>query len=218
MLDWAPAEGSPKLGQVVIGLSRPGGRALRAGVGFISGLGVAFRGPQGSTVTGALEHSAPLPRGSSGGPVVDVSGRLVGVNTHREGEGFYLALPAGADLKARVDALARGESPRRVRLGVALTPPRAARRLRHAVGLPPRDGLLVHAVEADGPAARAGIRPGDLIVSVDGGPVASVEALAGALSATGDRGSANLVVVRGVDEVSVAVHFDQGGPTEQGTA
>jgi len=218
VLDWAPAEGSPKLGQVVIGLSRPGGRALRAGVGFISGLGVAFRGPQGSTVTGALEHSAPLPRGSSGGPVVDVSGRLVGVNTHREGEGFYLALPAGADLKARVDALARGESPRRVRLGVALTPPRAARRLRHAVGLPPRDGLLVHAVEADGPAARAGIRPGDLIVSVDGGPVASVEDLAGALSATGDRGSANLVVVRGVDEVSVAVHFDQGGPTEQGTA
>jgi serine protease Do len=218
VLGWAPDESSTKLGQVVIGLSRPGGRSLRAGVGFISGLDVAFRGPQGSTVTGALEHSAPLPRGSSGGPIVDATGRLIGLNTHREGEGFYLALPASADLKARVDALARGESPRRVRLGVALTPPRAARRLRHAVGLPPRDGLLVHSVDPDGPAARAGIRSGDLIVSVDARPVASVEDLAAALVAAGEQGSADLLVVRGVDEVSVAVHFDQGGPTEQGTA
>jgi S1-C subfamily serine protease len=217
-LDWASAEGGPRLGQAVIGLSRPGGRSLRAGVGFISGLDVAFRGPEGSTVTGALEHSAPLARGSSGGPVVDTDGHLVGVNTHREGEGFYLALPASTALKARVDSLARGETPRRVRLGVALTPPKAAQRLRHAVGLPPRDGLLVHAVAADGPAARAGIRSGDLIVSVGDTSVASVEDLASALATAGETGSASLKVVRGVDEVSVVVHFDQAGPSEHGTA
>ena len=65
-LAWA--EEAPALGHVVIGLSRPGGRSLRAGVGFISGLGLSFRGPGGSTVTGALEHGAPLVPGSSGGP------------------------------------------------------------------------------------------------------------------------------------------------------
>jgi serine protease Do len=212
------SDGDVELGQVVVGLGRPGGRSLRAGVGFITGLGLSFRGPEGRTVTGALEHSAPLAHGSSGGPVVDSDGRLVGINTHRPGEGFYLALPAGADLKGRVDALARGESPRRVRLGVALAPPKVARRLRHAVGLPPRDGLLVHAVEESGPADRAGIRRGDLIVSVSGTPVTTVEELAAALVAAADAGSADLVVVRGADELAVAVHFDQGATSQQGSA
>ena len=215
-LAWA--EGAPALGHVVIGLSRPGGRGLRAGAGFISGLDLAFRGPGGSTVTGALEHGAPLVPGSSGGPLVDSEGRLVGINTHREGEGFYLALPAGAALKERVEALARGEAPRRVRLGVALAPPKVARHLRHAVGLPERDGLLVHAVEPEGPAARAGVRRGDLIVSVGGRPVGSVEQLAAFLGSITDGGPADLVVVRGVEELSVAVYFGPDGPSEQGTS
>jgi serine protease Do len=212
------SEGDVELGEVVIGLGRPGGRSLRTGVGFITGLGLSFRGPEGRTVTGALEHSAPLAHGSSGGPVVDSDGRLVGINTHRPGEGFYLALPAGTELKARVDALARGESPRRVRLGVALAPPKVARRLRHAVGLPARDGLLVHAVEESGPAARAGIRRGDLIVSVGSTPVTTVEELAAALLSAADAGSVDLSVVRGTDELAVAVQFEQGGASEQGSA
>ncbi len=142
----------------------------------------------------------------------------MGINTHREGEGFYLALPVGADLKARIDALARGEVPRRVRLGVALAPPKLARRVRNAVGLPDRDGLLVHAVEPDGPADRAGLRRGDLIVSVGGQPVGSAGELAAFLGSIDDGGTADVVVVRGVEEVSVAVHFGPAGPSEQGTA
>jgi serine protease Do len=212
------SDGDVEVGEVVIGLGRPGGRSLRAGVGFITGLGLSFRGPEGRTVSGALEHSAPLAHGSSGGPVVDSEGRLVGINTHRPGEGFYLALPAGADLKARVDALSRGESPRRVRLGVALAPPKAARHLRRAVGLPPRDGLLVHAVEESGPAGRAGIRRGDLIVSVNGAPVTTVEELAATLVAAGEAGSADLVVVRGTDELAVAVNFGETAASQQGSA
>jgi serine protease Do len=215
-LTWA--SGEVALGEVVIGLARPGGRSLRAGVGFVTGLGLSFRGPEGRTVSGALEHSTPLAHGSSGGPVVDTEGHLVGINTHRAGEGFYLALPAGEDLKARVDALARGESPHRVRLGVALAPPRVARRLRHAVGLPQRDGLLVHAVEESGPADRAGIHRGDLIISVGGNAVTTVEELATAIQAAGEAGSADLVVVRGVDEVAVAVNFDETAAPQQGSA
>jgi serine protease Do len=206
------------LGEVVIGLGRPGGRSVRAGVGFVTGLGLSFRGPEGRTVSGALEHSAPLAHGSSGGPVVNSEGHLVGINTHRAGEGFYLALPASSDLKARVDALARGESPRRVRLGVALAPPRVARRLRHAVGLPDRDGLLVHAVEDGGPAERAGIRRGDLIVSVGGTAVTTVEELATAIQEAADAGSADLIVVRGTDEVAIAVNFGESATSQQGSA
>ncbi len=215
-ISWAAEDVA--LGEVVIGLGRPGGRSVRAGVGFVTGLGLSFRGPEGRTVSGALEHSAPLAHGSSGGPVVNSEGHLVGVNTHRAGEGFYLALPASGDLKARVDALARGESPRRVRLGVALAPPRVARRMRHAVGLPDRDGLLVHAVEDGGPAERAGIRRGDLIVSVGGAAVTTVEELAAAIQAAADAGSADLIVVRGTDEVAIAVNFGESATSQQGSA
>lgn len=215
-LAWA--ESPPALGSIVIGLSRPGGQAVRAGVGCVSGLGLGFRGPGGRTVTGALEHSAPLARGSSGGPVLDADGRLVGINTHREGEGFYLAIPAGPELRARIDGLSKGEVPRRVRLGVALAPAAAARHLRRAVGLPARDGLLVHAVETDGPAGRAGIRRGDLIVSAGDRPVVSVEDLAVALQGVEEGGTTQLLVVRGVEEITVAVHFGPSGTAEQGTA
>ncbi|HTW06038.1 MAG TPA: S1C family serine protease [Acidimicrobiales bacterium] len=217
-LPWAPEGAEPALGQAVIGLARPGGRGLRAGVGFVSGLGISFRGPQGSTVTGAVEHSAPLPHGSSGGPLLGPEGNLIGINTHREGEGFYLALSAGAELRQRIDALARGETPKRVRLGVALAPPRAARHLRQAVGLAPRDGLLVHEVDDQGPGGRAGIRRGDLIVVVAGKPVTTVAELAEALQQAGESGAAELVVVRGTDEVTLSVSFEVSGPAEQGTA
>ena len=87
-----------------------------------------------------------------------------GVNTNRIGEGFYLALPADAALKARVEALARGETPTRERLGVAIAPSHVARRLRRSVGLPERDGVLVRGVEEGSPAEAAGIEAGDLIV------------------------------------------------------
>src|SRR5918994_2357114 len=150
-------------GLPVFALADPGGRGLRVSFGVVTATGRSFRGPRGRRIGGSIEHSAPLPRGSSGGPLVDAAGRLLGLNSVRMEGGLLLALPADAALRTRVDALARGESPARPRLGVALAPPRAARRMRAAVGLPERDGgLLVRAVEDDGPAARAGVERGDL--------------------------------------------------------
>lgn len=219
-MTWTDREGPVELGELVVSLSRPRGHALRAGVGFVSGLELAFRGPEGRSITGALAHSALLPSGSSGGPVLDAQGRLVAVNTHRPEQGGYLAIPAGRELKARVDALGRGESPRRVRLGVALAPPKVARHLRSAVGLPDREGLLVHDVDPNGPAGRSGVRRGDLIVSVGGEAVTTVDQLAAALAGASEAASVDLGVVRGSEEVQLSVHFDQAnapGP-EEGTA
>jgi serine protease Do len=194
-----------RMGDVVLALANPGGRAVRVSVGFVSALDVAFRGPGGRRVRGAIEHTAPLARGSSGGPVVDVLGNLVGIDTHRVGDGFYLALPADEDLKARVDALSRGEVPHRPRLGIAIAPRRVARRLRQSVGLPERDGLLVHAVEEGGAADRAGIRQGDLVVRVAGTTVTTVDELAAALEGSTPEASVEVLVVRGADEVTLAV-------------
>src|SRR5215210_988543 len=67
---WEPAEEGPGLGSAVIALANPGGRGLRATLGFVSSAGRSFRGPRGRRILGAIEHTAPLPRGSSGGPLV----------------------------------------------------------------------------------------------------------------------------------------------------
>jgi serine protease Do len=190
----------------------------RVTFGLVSAVGQAFRGPGGRLVSGSFEHTAPLGRGSSGGPVVDETGRLLGLNTNRVGDGFYLALPAGAELRASIDRLARGESPTRRRLGVALAPAPAARNLRRAVGLPERDGVLLRMVEDNSPAAAAGLRQGDLITSAAGRDVRSPDDLFAALETVGDDGTLALHVVRGTEELDVVVRFTPSGAGEQGAA
>ncbi|MGI8776422.1 MAG: S1C family serine protease [Acidimicrobiales bacterium] len=206
-LTWADAP--LQIGAVVFGLANPGGRGLRVTVGLVSALGQAFRGPRGRQVTGSLEHTAPLARGSSGGPVVDAGGRFLGLNTNRLGDGFYAAIPADGDLRGRVDALARGESASPRHLGVGLVPGRAARHLRRSVGLPDRDGVLVQVVQDDSPAARAGLRRGDLITEAGGQPVAGVDDLHGVVDGLDDGATLALGVVRGAEELSVTVTFDR---------
>jgi serine protease Do len=212
-LPWATA--APAIGMPVFALANPGGRGLRVTFGFVSGIDRTFRGPRGLRITGSLEHTAPLLPGSSGGPVLDSGGRLLGINTNRLGEGFYLAIPADETLRGRVDALARGESARRPQLGITITPGHVARRLRRAVGLPDADGLLIRDVAEDSPAARAGLAPGDLIVAAAGQPVRSVDDLSSALRAA-SAGTIELNVLRGTDERSIQVRFGQDGQPEGG--
>src|SRR6202042_1373814 len=134
-LPWA-SSASVEIGDPVFAAANPGGRGLRVTFGFVSGVDRTFRGPRGRRISGSLEHTAPLLPGSSGGPVLDADGRLLGINTNRLGEGFYLAVPADEALRGRADALARGETATSPRLGVSITPGHVARRLRRAVAPP----------------------------------------------------------------------------------
>jgi serine protease Do len=104
-----------------------------------------------------------------------------------------------------VQALGRGEAPSRPRLGVAVAPARIARRLRRAVGLPDREGVLVRQVQDGGAAERAGIQAGDLIVAAAGREIAGVDALYEALDQAGE--TLKLTVVRGAEEREVEVSF-----------
>ena len=203
-LEWAEDEAGP--GDAVFALGRSaGGDRITAGV--VSGVGRTFRGPRGRRVTGALEHTAPLARGSSGGPLVDAEGHLVGVNTHRLGEGFYLALPADDDLRGRVDALLAGRHLRTRRLGIVVVPGPKAARMRRRVGLPDVPGLLVRAVAEGSPAAAADLGEGDLVTAVGGSPVAGVDDLWDALDAAADEDELTVTVLRGTEERTVTVTF-----------
>jgi serine protease Do len=210
-LPWA-SSASAEIGKAVFALANPGGRGLRVTFGFVSGVERSFRGPRGRRITGSLEHTAPLLPGSSGGPVLDADGQLLGINTSRLGEGFYLAIPADETLRGRADALARGEAEASPRLGIAIAPGHVARRLRRAVGLPDTDGLLVRDVAEDSPAARAGLASGDLITEAAGQPVHTPDDLFDALAAV-RGGTLELKVVRITDELTLQVTFtDPGQP------
>ena len=201
---WDPdAVGQLAIGAPVLALSNPGGHGLRATFGLVSATGRSFRGPRGRRIPGSIEHTAPLPRGSSGGPLVDPEGRLLGLNAVRREGGLILAVPADETLHRRVEALARGEGGERPRLGVALAHPRAARKLRAAVGLPERDGLLVRGVLDGTPAAAAGLERGDLLVAAGDAPLTSADDLFDAL----DRGGETLTlrVLRGTGERDVEI-------------
>jgi len=206
-VEWAADDQDTTFGRAVLALGNPGGRGLRVTPGFVSSTARSFRGPRGRRIAGAIEHTAPLPRGSSGGPLLDTSGRLLGINTLRVDGGLILAIPADASLRERVEALGRGEQVRRARLGIAIAPPRVARRLRRAVGLPERDGVLVRAVEDGGPADRAGLERGDLIVQAAGREVDRVDVLYEALDGARNDSQLELTIVRGTEERTVSVTF-----------
>jgi serine protease Do len=201
-LEWADGSGAT-VGTVVYGAAATPGGGARVTFGTVSAVARAFRGPGGRKIAGSIEHTAPLAPGSSGGALLDGDGRLLGLNTNRLGEGFYLALPTDAPLRERIDALGRGESTSRRRLGVAVAPAHVARRLRRSVGLPEHDGILVRGVEDGSDADRAGIAQGDLIVEVAGKAITEPDDLVEALSSA--ETPFEVKVVRGLEERTVVV-------------
>ena len=172
----------------------------------------SFPGPRGRSIDNAIEHTAALARGASGGPLVDVDGNLVGINTNRSDVGYQAIAYAGAT-RTRIDALIAGSSFHRRRLGVALAPASATAAVRRAAGLPEITGLLVRGVADDSPAQRAGLTQGDVIVSAGAVTIDSLDALAHALDTNEE--TIVLTVVRGVDERTVTVNFAEPSPPSE---
>src|SRR3954469_13526094 len=210
-LEWGDGT-ALSVGAAVFGAGASHGGGTRVTFGLVSAVARAFRGPGGRRIEGSVEHTAPLGPGSSGGALLDGTGKLVGINTNRIGEGFYRALSADSDLRDRIDALSRGESPARQRLGVAVAPNHVAARMRRSVGLPERDGVLVRGVEDGSPAAAAGIQAGDLIVEIGGRSVTDPDGLLETLGSLEFPFEVRLV--RGNDERTVQVGGDTAATGE----
>ena len=204
---WSTRAEPPRLGVKVYALADPGGRGLRVTSGSVASAPRGVRGPAGRLIPDAVEHTAPLPRGAGGGPLVDRSGAIVGLNALRRDGGLLLAWPATA-LRDRATALAAGERTAPRRLGVALVGARQTGRMRAAVGLDPVDGLLVRGVQEGSAADRAGITRGDVVVGADGTPVATLDDLHAAVDAAGD-GALELEVLRGSERVTLRVEGEE---------
>ena len=204
-ITWPAEDGVPSIGAPVVGLANPGGRGLRATLGFVASAARSFRGPRGRRLAGGFEHTALAPPGASGGPVVDLDGRLVGINTRRLGRGFYLAQAATTGMRDAVTALRSGDSIEPRRLGVGLAPVEVTRRLRRSMGLDEVDGLLVRLVEEGSPADVAGVREGDVLVSAGDQTTSDVDDLHRVLAADGEP--LDLGLVRVNDRLTVTARF-----------
>lgn len=171
---WAEP-GAAVAGELVLALSRPG-RAARADLGVVARAAGEWRTPAGGRLERYLEASLPLRPGLSGGLLLAADGRALGLLTAGLVRGQALAVPAPTLRRVVEAVLAHGRVPRGY-LGLATFP----------VRLPPgagqAGGLLVSAVEADGPAARAGILLGDVLLSAGDAALAGPQDLAPALEA-----------------------------------
>ena len=203
-LTWA-AE-APTTGDVVVTVTA-GRHRRRVTWGQVTATEAGFEGPRGRPITGALEHSAPCAPGSSGAPVLDREGHVVGINTHRLEYGFYLARSVDSALREVVDGMAGGRTFEPAHLGVAVAPANVAARLRAAVGLSGRDGLLVREVADGSPAANAGITRGDLLVRAGDRDLRTTDDLFAVLGGVSTGDELVLGVVRGVEELDLTVTF-----------
>ena len=175
-----------RIGQLVVAIGNPHGFESSVTAGVVSGMGRSLPTREGATarvIDDVIQTDAALTPGNSGGALVDGQGRVVGINTAVAGVGLGLAVPVNATTRQIVGSLMREGRVRRAWIGIAggarpLPPAVAA-----AVGR--KRGVEVVEVIADSPAARAGIRPEDLVVAVGGEPVHGVNDLIRLL--TGDR-------------------------------
>lgn len=207
------AEVSPSLGEIVLAAARSPRSSAHLTVGTVSSARGSDAGEGGLGSQEWFEHTAPLPRGASGGPVINLAGEILGINTDRLGEGFYGALVASPTFRQRLELMINGTSPAAGWLGVALLPPEMAGRLREAVGLSELSGALVREVVSGGPAEQAGVRRG-ICWSSWGDPAVLGGELRRALQESSPGTVLKVGVVRGLEELELDVTVGSA-PAEQ---
>jgi len=158
------------VGQLVLAL----GHGPRASWGVIAALGPRWRTWRGGEIDRLVRLDLTMYPGFSGGPLVDATGRVVGLNTSGLARDARLAVPA-ATVSRVADELARAGHVARGYLGLGMQPVALPEPLRGALGLAQETGLIVVMVAPDGPAARAGVLLGDVLVALGGAPVADLE-------------------------------------------
>jgi serine protease Do len=162
-----------KVGQLVVAIGNPNGFAGSVTAGVVSAVGRSLPTRGGRVVDNVIQTDAALNPGNSGGALAEGRGRVIGVNTAVAGVGLGLAVPINEATRTIVGALMTEGRFRRAYLGIAggsrPLPPRVAARLQR------ESGVEVVEVVEDSPAARAGLRPEDLIVELNSVPVQTVD-------------------------------------------
>ena len=170
------------VGDVVVAIGSPFGLENSVTAGIVSALGRSMQAPNGYTITGAIQTDAAINHGNSGGPLLDLDGKVVGVNAQIESEsggndGVGFAIPSKT-VASVVGQIIDGGAVEHAYLGVSVTEPTGG-----------TAGAQLAEVRSGTPAAEAGLQAGDVVTAVDGDAVGSAAALQSAIDAKkpGDR-------------------------------
>ena len=163
------------VGQLVVAVGNPLGLAGSVTAGVVSALGRSLPAGDHGLIEDVIQTDAALNPGNSGGALADSAARVVGINTAVAGVGLGLAVPINATTRRIVSALMHDGRVRRAYLGVVVAPSPVAPPWQGRLGR--RTGLRVASVVTAGPADRAGLRAGDLLLSVGRTPVATAQDL-----------------------------------------
>jgi len=194
-----------KVGQLVVAIGNPLGFEWTVTAGVVSALGRTLRARTGRLIDDVIQTDAALNPGNSGGPLVDARGRVVGVNTAMiaVAQGICFALGAGT-VEDVVSVLLRDGKIRRAYLGIGAQTVPLTRRLARAASLQER-GVFVTHVDPESPAARGGVRDGDILVTFNGKRVEGVDDLHRLLSVEAIGCASTLGVLRGTTPAELRV-------------
>lgn len=211
-LDEAPAHAEfadsdqVRLGQVAVAIGSPMGFQQTATAGIVSGLGRSLRASSGRSIDNILQTDAALNPGNSGGPLVDSRGRVIGVNTAiiRPAQGICFAIASNTARWVAGWLIKEGRVSRSM-IGVAGQTVPLLRAVVRTYRLGQATGVLVSEIEPNGPAARGGLRPGDVILALGGAATPRVDALHKLLNAERIGAPTAVTVLRGVERLALSV-------------
>ncbi|MGA7217701.1 MAG: trypsin-like peptidase domain-containing protein [Candidatus Sulfotelmatobacter sp.] len=195
-----------RVGQLVVAIGNPYGFQSTVTAGVVSALGRSLRSYSGRLIDDVIQTDAALNPGNSGGPLVDSAGRVVGVNTATilpaQGICFAIGINTAKFVASR---LLRDGRIRRSYIGVSAQTVPVHRRVVRFYDLPRDSGALVLSLEENSPAKRAGLRDGDVIVALEGKPVAGVDDLHRVLTDVRVSVSCSLTVLRQTEKIDLRV-------------
>lgn len=195
-----------KVGQVAVAIGNPMGFAWTVTAGVVSALGRSLRTSSGRLIDDVIQTDAALNPGNSGGPLVDSRARVIGVNTAviLPAQGLCLAIAIDTARFIALQLMREGRI-RRSLLGFAGQTVPLVRKLAHHHGLTKDRGVLVVTLMPDGPARRAGLREGDLVVGFDGRPIGALDDLHRALTGEMAGKATSVDVLRGTERFTLSI-------------
>lgn len=195
-----------RVGQLVIAIGNALGYESSVSTGVVSALGRSLRSQQGRLIENIVQHTAPLNPGNSGGALLDSRGQVIGINTAiiARAQGIGFAIPAMTARWVLSQLLQHGRV-RRGYLGIVGRERPLDRRLVRALGLPVERAVEIVSLDAQGPARQAGLRSGDIVVSVNAQPVARVDDLHRALAEWPLGKPVALTILRGKNQMTISL-------------
>jgi len=188
-----------KVGQVAIAIGNPFGFQCTVTAGVVSALGRSLRSYSGRIIDDVIQTDAALNPGNSGGPLVDSRGRVIGVNTAviLAAQGICFAIAVNTT-RFVIGRLLKDGRVRRSFIGVMGQTVPLGRRLIRFHELLVNSGVLIQGIEPGSPSDGAGLRPGDVIVGLDGNPVSGIDDLHRILTEEKVGASVPVTILRGV--------------------